>query len=64
MPYQGRKGSETGQKGGCMDAVSPQKHLNIYNLTATYAKLMKLNASMYFHKKLNLTEDWGVTHRA
>ena len=47
-----------------MDAVSPQKHLNIYNLTATYAKLMKLTASMYFHKKLNLTEDWGVTHRA
>ena len=41
-------------KGGFMDAASPQKQLNIYNLTATNAKL---TASMYFHKKLNLVED-------
>ena len=47
-----------------MNAASPQKHLNIYNLTATNAKLMKLTTSMYLHKKLNLAEDWGVTHRA
>ena len=46
-----------------MDAASPQKHLNIYNLKATYAKLMKLTTSMYLHKKLNLAEDWGVMHR-
>ena len=50
------------QKCGFMDAASPQKHLNIYNLTATNAKLMKLTTSMYIHKKLNLAEDWGVTH--
>ena len=60
-----RKGSETPPKrmGGFMDAALPQKHLNIYNLTATYAKLMKLTISMYLHKMLNLLEDWGVTHR-
>ena len=46
-----------------MDAALPQKHLNIYNLKATYAKLMKLTISMYLHKMLNLSEDWGVTHR-
>ena len=40
------------------------KHLNIYNLTATNAKLMKLIMSMYLHNKLNLAEDWGVIHRA
>ena len=46
-----------------MDAAFPRKYLNIYNLTATNAKLMKLTASMYLHKKLNLVEDWGVTQR-
>ena len=38
--------------------------LNIYNLTATNAKLMKVTTSMYLHMKLNLAEDLGVTHRA
>ena len=52
------------QKGGFMDAASPRKRLNIYTLTATYAKLMKLTTSMYLHKKLYLAEDWGVTYRA
>ena len=47
------------QKGGFMDATSPRKYLNIYNLTAPNAKLMKLTASIYLHKKLNLAEDWG-----
>ena len=47
-----------------MDAASPRKRLNIYTLTATYAKLMKLTTSMYLHKKLYLAEDWGVTYRA
>ena len=46
-----------------MDTASPQKHLNIYNLTATNIKLIKLTTSMYLHKKLNLAEDWGVTQR-
>ena len=46
-----------------MDAAFPRKFLNIYHLTATNAKLMKLTASMYLHKKLNLVEDWGVTQR-
>ena len=45
-----------------MDTASSRKHLNIYNLAATNAKLMKLTMSMYLHKKLNLTKDWGVTH--
>ena len=45
-----------------MNAPSPGKHLNIYNLTATNAKLMKLTTSMYLYKKLNLEEDCGVTH--
>ena len=40
------------------------QYLNIYNLTATNAKLMKLPTGMYLHNKLNLAEDWGVTHRA
>ena len=52
------------QKGDFMDAALPRKHFNIYNLTAINAKLMKLTTSMYLHKKLNLAEDWGVTHRA
>ena len=64
VPYLGGKGSETPKKGGFMDAASPQKYLNIYNLTASNAKLMKLTTSMYLHKKLNLAEDWGATHRA
>ena len=46
-----------------MNAASPQKHLNIYNLTATNAKLMKLTTSMYLQEMLNLAENWGVTHR-
>ena len=32
-------------------------HKNICNLTATNAKLIKLTASMYLHKNLNLVED-------
>ena len=51
------------QTGGFTDAASPQKHLKIYNLSATNVKLMKLIMSIYLHKKLNLAEDWGVTHR-
>ena len=47
-----------------MDAASPQKHMNISNLTVTNAKLWKLTTIMYLHKKLNLAEDWGVTHTA
>ena len=47
-----------------MDAALPRKHLNIYNLTATNAKIMKLTTSMYLHRKLNLAEDWGAPHRA
>ena len=39
------------QNCGFMDAALPQRHLNIYNLTATNAKLMKLTTSMYLHKK-------------
>ena len=64
VPYLWEKRLRNSPKGGFMDAASPQKHLNIYNLTATNAKLMKCTTSMYLHKKLNLAEDWGVTHRA
>ena len=64
MPYLGEKGLRNPPKGGFMDVALPRKHLNIYNLTATNAKLIKLTRSMYLHKKLNLAEDWGVTHRA
>ena len=64
MPYLGEKGLRNPPKGGFMDVALPRKHLNIYNLTATNAKLIKLTKSMYLHKKLNLVEDWGVTHRA
>ena len=64
VPYLGEKGLRNPQKGGFMDATSPRKHMNIYNLTATNAKLWKLTTIMYLHKKLNLAEDWGVTHRA
>ena len=46
-----------------MDVASSRKHLSIYNLTATNAKLMKLTMSMHVHKKLNLLEDWGVRRR-
>ena len=46
-----------------MDAASSRKHLNIYNLTATNANLMKLTISMHVHKKLTLLEDWGVRRR-
>ena len=64
VPYLGgRNGSETPQKGVFMDAAFPQKHLNIYNLTATNAKVMKLTTSMYLQEMLNLAENWGVTHR-
>ena len=45
-----------------MNVALPKRYLNIYNLNATNAKLMKLT-SIYLHKKLNLAEDWGVTHR-
>ena len=58
------RGEKKTQKGGFVDAASPRKRLNIYTLTATYAKLMKLTTSMYLHKKLYLAEDWGVTYRA
>ena len=72
MPYLVEKGLRPGglsppppkKKGDFMDTASPRKHLNIYNLTATNAKLMKLPTGMYLHNKLNLAEDWGVTHRA
>ena len=63
LPYLWEKRLRNSPKGGFMDAASPQKHLNIYNLTATNAKLLKFTTSMYLHKKLNLAEDWGVTHR-
>ena len=46
-----------------MDAALSRKHLNIYNLTATNANLMKLTISMHVHKKLTLLEDWGVRRR-
>ena len=60
----GEKAQKPPQKGGFMDAASPQKQLNLYKLTATNAKLMKLTTSMYLHKRLNLAEHLGVTHRA
>ena len=60
----GRKGPETFKRGDFMDAVSPRKHLEMYNLTTTNATLMKLTTIMYLHKTFNLAEDWGVTHRA
>ena len=60
---QGKKGSTNPQKGGFMDVASSRKHLSIYNLTATNAKLMKLTMSMHVHKKLNLLEYWGVRRR-
>ena len=44
-----------------MDAALPRKHFNMYNLTLTNAKLMKLTKSLYLHKRLNFGEDWGVT---
>ena len=47
-----------------MDAVLPRKHLKLYNLTITNATLINLTAIMYFHKVLNLAEDWVVTPRA
>ena len=59
-----RKGPETPpKKGHFMDATWPQKHLKISNLTTINATLMKLTKIMYFHKTLNLVEDWVVTHR-
>ena len=74
LSYLGEKGLRTPppsptahphpQKEGFMDAASPRKHSNIYDLTATNAKLMKLTTSTYLHKKLHLAKDWGVTHRA
>ena len=47
-----------------MDAVLPQKHLKIYNLTTTNAALRKLTTIMYIRKTFNSAENWGVTHRA
>ena len=47
-----------------MDDALPRKQLNIYNLTARNAKIMKLTTSLNSHKKLNLAEDWGVTQKA
>ena len=62
--FSGEKGLRNPpQKGVFMDAAFPQKHLNIYNLTATNAKVMKLTTSMYLQEMLNLAENWGVTHR-
>ena len=40
------------------------KHLKIYNLATTNATLMELTMIMYLHKTFDLTEDWGVNHRA
>ena len=47
-----------------MDAASPQNHLKIYNLTTTNAVKMKLTTIMYLQDNFNLTNDWGVTHKA
>ena len=46
-----------------MDAASPQKHLKIYNLTTTNGTLMKITMIIFLHKRFNVAEDWGVTHR-
>ena len=70
VPYLGEKGLRNPapppppkKKSRFMDAALPRKQLNFYNLTATNAKLMKHTTSLIPHKKLNLAEDWGVTHR-
>ena len=55
--YVGEKELRNSPKGGFVDAALPEKHLNIYNLTATNAKLIKFTTSMHLHKKLNLAEN-------
>ena len=62
--FLGERAQKPPERSNFMDAASPQKHLKIYNLTATNAALMKLTTIMYLHNTFNLAKDWGVTHRA
>ena len=64
VPYLGEKELRNLPKWWFMDAALPRKHLNICNLAATNAKLMKLTTNMYLYRRLNLTEDLDVTLRA
>ena len=47
-----------------MDAKLVQKFLEIYNLTATNAILIKRSSIMYAHEIFYLAKTWGVTDRA
>ena len=62
--YLGEKGSKKSPKRGhFMDAESIQKTLNIFNLTITYAILIKLSTNMYLNKVFPLAKFWGITYR-
>ena len=52
------------KKGHFMDAKLVQKFLEIYNLTATNAILIKRSSIMYAHEIFYLAKTWGVTDRA
>ena len=62
--FEGEKVQKSPESSHLMDAVSPRKHLKLYNLTTTNAALMNLTAIMYLHKVFNLAKDWSVTRRA
>ena len=62
--FGGEKAQKPPKRGHFTDAVSPRKHLKIYNLTTPNATLMKLTTILYLHKMFNLAEDWGVTRKA
>ena len=47
-----------------MDAVSPQKHWKIYNLTTANDIKMKLTTIVYLHETFHLAKNLDVTHRA
>ena len=46
-----------------MDAESIPKVLKIFNFTAIYAILMKLNTNMYLNKVFHFAKSWDVSHR-
>ena len=61
----GEQGSKNPKKGHFMDAESIQETLKIFNLTTTYAILMKLTTGQFHQYKevCHLAKSWVAIHR-
>ena len=46
-----------------MDTESTQKFLKIFNVTTTYAIVMKLITDIYHNNVIHLVKSWGLSPR-